>query len=86
MVDIFDPSVPPETPLTLQEVIAHYGLKSTSGLRKAILAGRIPPESDRLGPKGARRWFVGLVRDFEQKKFQAAQRRQSLILKRGAPL
>ena len=71
-IDIFSPSVMDSQPLSKADVMESLGFGSDTALSNAIEAGFIPQCADHGGPKGQKRWFVGMFRRWNELKAEAA--------------
>lgn len=81
-IDIFSPTVMDSQPLSKTDVMESLGFCSDTALSNAIDAGYIPDCADRGGPKGQKRWFVGMFRRWNELKTEAAVKESWTAAKR----
>ena len=62
MIDIGDSRILDCREINIDEMKEILGVSSRNSVEQAIQSKRIPPEFDRNGTGGARRWFVGQIR------------------------
>lgn len=83
-LDLFDPALLPERPVTAEEMQAAFGVTDTT-LRRAIKAGRLPAAAEQRWLLQQSVWYVGQIREFFRGKCQEAIRKDRAAAKSAPP-